>query len=116
MLNIAAKLSLDEEKIAADSLYDGLKAIITNDKDLSSTQLLSHYHNLYVVEDAFRITKHDLAVRPVFCWKPSRISTHIAICFCAYSLVKHLQYRQCFSFFWQVSLSSIYRYIKPGCF
>lgn len=92
-LSAAAKLSLDEEKIAADSLYDGLKAIITNDKDLSPAQLLSHYHNLYVVEDAFKITKHDLAVRPVFHWKPSRISAHIAICFCAYSLVKHLQYR-----------------------
>lgn len=44
-------------------------------------------------EDAFRLTKHDLAVRPVFHWKPDRVSAHIAICFCAYSIIKYLEYR-----------------------
>jgi len=72
---------------------DGLLGVITNDKDSSPSKILSHYHNLYVVEDAFRLTKHDLAVGPVFHWKPSRVSAHIAICFCAYSLVKYLEYR-----------------------
>lgn len=92
-LTTAAKLSLDEDRIAADSKYDGLLGVITNDKEAGPAQILSHYHNLYTVEDAFRITKHDLAVRPVFHWKPERIKAHIAICFCAYTLVKHAQYR-----------------------
>jgi len=87
------KLSLDKDKIYSDSAYDGLLGVITNDKDSSPSKILSHYHNLYVVEDAFKLTKHDLAVRPVFHWKPARISAHIAICFCAYSLVKYLEYR-----------------------
>ena len=34
-----------------------------------------------------------LAVRPVFHWKPRRIKAHMAICFAAYSLVKHMQHR-----------------------
>ncbi|MBN1298186.1 MAG: IS1634 family transposase [Actinobacteria bacterium] len=89
----ATKLSLDKDKIEADSAYDGLLGVITNDKDSSPSQILSHYHNLYVVEDAFRLTKHDLALRPVFHWKPARVSAHIAICFCAYSLIKYLEYR-----------------------
>jgi transposase len=92
-LNTAASLALDEDKIKADSAWDGLLGVITNDKDLSTAEILSHYHNLYQVEDAFRVTKHDLAVRPVFHWKPERIKAHIAICFTAYALVKHMGYR-----------------------
>jgi transposase len=92
-LDSNAKLSLDEDKIKTDSAWDGLVGVITNNNDMTESEILSHYHNLYVVEDAFRVTKHDLAVRPVFHWKPHRISAHIAICFCAYSLVKHMQYR-----------------------
>ena len=88
-----AKITLDEDKIKEDSAWDGLLGVITNDKDRSPSEILSHYHNLYQIEDAFRLTKHDLAVRPVFHWKCERISAHIAICFCAYSLVKHLEYR-----------------------
>ena len=45
------------------------------------------------MEAAFRITRHDLAVRPVFHWRPDKIRAHIAICFMAYSLVKNLQYQ-----------------------
>jgi len=40
----------------------------------------------------YEIQKRVL-INPVFHWKPNRISTHIAICFCAYALVKHMQYR-----------------------
>ena len=92
-LNTAAFLALDEDKIKTDSAWDGLLGVITNDKDMAAPEVLSHYHNLYQVEDAFRVTKHDLAVRPVFHWKPDRVSAHIAICFTAYALVKHMQYR-----------------------
>jgi len=92
-LNTAASLALDEDKIKTDSAWDGLLGVITNDKDMPPVEILSHYHNLYQVEDAFRVTKHDLAVRPVFHWKPQRIKAHLALCFCAYALVKHMQYR-----------------------
>ena len=92
-LDSSAKIVLDEDKIRKDCRWDGLLGVITNDKVSSPDQILSHYHNLYVVEDAFRLTKHDLAVRPVYHWRPHRVSAHIAICFCAYSLIKYLEYR-----------------------
>ncbi|MFO8163486.1 MAG: IS1634 family transposase [Desulfatiglandales bacterium] len=85
-------LLLDEEKIASESVWDGLHGVITNAK-LSSEEILTRYHDLWQVEAAFRVTKHDLKVRPVFHWKPRRIAAHIAICFTAYALVKHLEYR-----------------------
>jgi len=85
-------VSLDEEKIASDSLWDGLHGALTN-ADLPDVEILAKYNDLWNVEASFRVTKHDLAVRPVFHWKPRRIRTHIGICFAAYCLIKHMHYR-----------------------
>lgn len=87
-----SKLSLDEAKIVSDAKWDGLHGVVTN-SDLSPASVLSKYNDLWNVEAAFRVTKHDLAVRPVYHWKPRRIKAHIGICFAAYALVKHLEYR-----------------------
>jgi transposase len=51
------------------------------------------YSNLWQVEESFRITKHDLKIRPIYHWKPSRVKAHLAISFMAYTLVRHLEYR-----------------------
>lgn len=85
--------SLNEEKIAEDSKWDGLHGVITNAQDLSDEEILEQYKNLWNVEYAFRVTKHDLKIRPVFHWKESRVKAHLAISYAAYSLVKYLQYR-----------------------
>jgi transposase len=86
-------LELDEEKIKADSCWDGLHGVVTNAKEISEEEILKQYGNLWHVEEAFRITKHDLKVRPIFHWTPKRIKAHVAICFTAYALVRQLEYQ-----------------------
>ena len=88
-----SSISLNEEKIQADSRWDGLHGVVTNAKDLSNQEIIDQYRNLWQVEEAFRVTKHDLKVRPIYHFKPQRVKAHLAISFTAYSLVKHLQYR-----------------------
>jgi len=88
----ASKVVLDEERIALDTKWDGLHGVVTN-SNLDPVETLKKYNELWNVEAAFRVTKHDLKVRPVYHWKPRRIAAHIAICFAAYSLVKNLEYR-----------------------
>ena len=88
----ASKVVLDEEKIALDTKWDGLHGVVTN-SNLDPVETLKKYNELWNVEAAFRVTKHDLKVRPVYHWKPRRIKAHIAICFAAYALVKNLEYR-----------------------
>ena len=87
------EIELDEEKIQKQSQWDGLHGVITNAKELKPQEIVRQYVNLWHVEEAFRITKHDLKVRPVFHWTKERIQAHVAICFTAYALVRHLQYR-----------------------
>ena len=84
---------LNEEKILEDEAWDGLKGIVTNNTSLSDEELIHQYSNLWQVEESFRITKHDLKIRPIYHWKPSRVKAHLAISFMAYALVRHLEYR-----------------------
>ena len=84
----AAKL--DEDKVYFDELWDGMHGIFTNStKDPS--ELLSRYSDLWQIEETFRITKHDLKLRPIYHYKPSRIKAHIALCFLSLTLMRHLQ-------------------------
>jgi len=84
---------LNEEKIEEDAAWDGLKGIITNNSNLTNEELLHQYKNLWQVEESFRVTKHDLKIRPIYHWKPSRIKAHLAISFIAYTLIRHLEHR-----------------------
>jgi len=86
-------ITLNEDKILEDEAWDGLKGIITNNKTLSNEELIHQYSNLWQIEESFRITKHDLKIRPIYHWKPSRVKAHLAISFMAYTLVRYLEYR-----------------------
>jgi len=84
---------LNEQKIQEDAQWDGLKGIITNNSELTDKELLQQYSNLWQVEESFRITKHDLKVRPIYHHKEERVKAHLAISFMAYTLVRHLEHR-----------------------
>ena len=86
-------IALNGDKILEDEAWDGLKGIVTNNETLSSEELIHQYSNLWQVEESFRITKHDLKIRPIYHWKPSRVKAHLAISFMAYTLVRYLEYR-----------------------
>jgi transposase len=83
----AAKL--DQEKVTMDELWDGMHGIFTN-SDRDPNELLSRYSELWQIEETFRITKHDLKVRPIYHYKPSRIRAHIALCFLSLTLMRYL--------------------------
>ena len=61
--------------------------------DMGHSELFDRYRELWRVEESFRITKHDLKVRPVFHWKPDRVKAHIAIACMAFACVRHLACR-----------------------
>jgi transposase len=89
------QVRINEDKLESEALWDGLHGVMTNIKDdqMKADEILSQYHGLWQVEESFRISKHDLRVRPVFHWSADRIKAHIAICFVAFALIRFLQYR-----------------------
>ena len=87
------RLKVDEDKIKKAARWDGLKGIITNALDMSHSELFARYRELGRVKENFRITKHDVKVRPVFQWNPERVKAHIAISYMAFACIRHLAYR-----------------------
>jgi transposase len=87
------KVELDKVKLANAAAWDGLHGIITNKKDITAKEVLDYYHQLWQIEENFRISKHDLRIRPIYHWTPKRIKAHIAISFMALVCVRHLEYR-----------------------
>ena len=71
----------------------GIKGYYTNlDENIANNQtIIERYHELYRVEQAFRISKHDLQTRPIFHFKEEPINLHILICFMALVVSKHIE-------------------------
>ncbi|MFP4458754.1 MAG: IS1634 family transposase, partial [Candidatus Zixiibacteriota bacterium] len=88
-----SKAFLNEAKIADSARWDGLHGIITNNRAEDAAKILSRYQSLWQIEAAFRISKHDLRMRPIYHWSENRIKAHISICFMAYALAKQTLYR-----------------------
>jgi len=84
------KVEIDYEKYEADKLWDGLKGYVTNTK-LKSEQIIENYRQLWQIEKAFRISKTDLRIRPIYHRLRNRIDGHILIAFTAYSIIKELE-------------------------
>jgi transposase len=83
-------VSIDKAKFEADSKWDGLKGYLTN-TNLSKNEIIDNYGHLWKIEKAFRVSKTDLKIRPIFHFKPSRIEAHICIAFAAYKIYKELE-------------------------
>ena len=74
------KVSINEQKIIEDSRWDGLKGYITN-TNLPPEAVYEQYHELWVIERAYRVTKGTLEMRPMFHFTPKRIEAHVCIFF-----------------------------------
>jgi transposase len=70
---------------------EGTYILRTNITDWTPEALWTAYVQLTEAEAAFRIHKSELAIRPIWHQKASRIKAHILVCFLAYVLWKTLE-------------------------
>jgi len=83
-------IEIDYSKIAQDRYWDGLKGYITNTQ-LEPKDVVESYNKLWYIERAFRMSKTDLRIRPIYHRLKDRIEAHICISFTAYSIYKELE-------------------------
>ena len=58
---------------------------------MSKDEIIENYGHLWKIEKAFRISKHDLKIRPIYHRLQKRIEAHITINFIAYKVYKELE-------------------------
>lgn len=83
-------IQIDYQKFEDDQKWDGLKGYITN-TTLTGKEVIENYQNLWLIEKAFRISKTDLKIRPIYHRIRERIEAHICISFVSYLLFKELE-------------------------
>lgn len=90
--NNKTKYELNSKLVKKTKLLLGLKGYYTNlDKEVSNQAIIDHYHNLWHVEQAFRVAKNDLRARPIFHFKQESIKSHILICYLALAISKYIE-------------------------
>jgi transposase len=103
---------LNEEKILESERYDGYYAVITNNMDLSTEEVVKIYRGLWRIEESFRILKTDLRARPVYLWTDSHVRGHFALCFLALSIMRYTQHLLLENSNHPVSVSSVMQAIN----
>lgn len=87
------KTELNEGLIQKHKKLLGIKGYCTDldENILSNDLVIERYHELYKIEQAFRISKSDLETRPIFHFKEQPIKLHMLICFMALVISKHIE-------------------------
>ena len=83
-------VKIDKRKVKEDKRWDGLKGYLTTTK-LSAEKVVENYSHLWQIEKAFRISKTDLRIRPIYHYRRRRIESHLCIAFIAYAIFKELE-------------------------
>lgn len=87
--------SLDEVSLQRARDLVGLKGYVTNipATTMPAAEVITSYHDLWHVEQSFRMSKTDLAARPIFHRTRDAIEAHLTIVFTALAIARHLQTR-----------------------
>ncbi len=88
-----SKLFLNEKLVEKTTKMLGIKGYYTDveEKVADNATIIERYHDLYKIENAFRISKSDLRTRPIFHFKKEPIQLHILICFMALAISKQIE-------------------------
>lgn len=81
---------LNHGAIAEEAKKDGFFGIITNVASMKASDIVTHYKQLWKIEDAFGEIKGTLKTRPMFHWTDKRILGHLVLCFLSYLCEAHL--------------------------
>lgn len=83
--------SLNQAKIDEDLKLAGYNLIVTSEISMEPIDVYKAYHNLWKIEESFRITKSFLDARPVFLQKKESIYGHFLICYLSLFILRVLE-------------------------
>ena len=86
-----AKVTINQDKIDNDLKYAGYNLIVSSELDMSKKEIYRIYHQLWKIENTFRVMKSELDARPVYLQKRESIYGHFLICYYAIALLRLLE-------------------------
>ena len=83
--------TLNHEAVRKAKSLAGYNMIVTSETGMSAREIYDTYHNLWRIEESFKVMKSELDARPVYLQRRSTITGHFLICYLAVLLVRLLQ-------------------------
>ena len=87
------KVTMNEELIKKSLDLAGYNMLVTSEISMADKEIYTAYHNLWRIEESFRIMKSQLDARPVYLQKKDTITGHFLICYLAVLLTRLLQFK-----------------------
>lgn len=88
-----AEVLLNEKAIEQDKAAAGYNLLVTSEYNMDDREIYYAYHNLWRIEESFRIMKSELDARPVYLQKENSIKGHFLICYIAVLLIRIFQFK-----------------------
>ena len=88
-----ATVVINRDAIDKDLKFAGYNLIVTSEVNMTDQDIYATYHNLWRIEESFRIMKSDLDARPVYLQKESTIKGHFLICYLTVLLERIFQFK-----------------------
>ena len=85
------KVEINENAIENAKKLTGYNMIVTSEIRMSASAIYAAYHNLWRIEESFRIMKSQLDARPVFMQKQETITGHFLVCYLSVLLTRLFQ-------------------------
>lgn len=104
-----AAVSINQEAIDKDLKFAGYNLLVTSETQMTDQDIYNTYHNLWRIEESFRIMKSDLDARPVFVQKEETIKGHFLICYLTVLLERIFQFKMLEN---EYSSSDIFDFVK----
>jgi transposase len=90
---VGAGKSVNRELEAKARGLAGLKGYTTNLTDATAEFVIDAHHQLWRIEQSFRMSKHDLRARPIYHHKRESIDAHLTIVFAAPAVTRFIENR-----------------------
>ena len=87
------KVTMNDKAIENARKLAGYNMLVTSELKMSDQDIYKAYHNLWRIEESFRIMKSELDARPVYLQKEETITGHFLICYLAVLLTRLLQFK-----------------------
>ena len=88
-----AVVTINQDSIEKDIQFAGYNLLVTSETEMSDQDIYSTYHNLWRIEESFKIMKSDLDARPAFCQKEDTIKGHFLVCYLTVLLERIFQFK-----------------------
>lgn len=104
-----AEVCIRQDAIDKDLMLAGYNLLVTSEIEMDDRDIYDTYHNLWRIEESFKIMKSDLDARPAFCQKEDTIKGHFLICYLTVLLERIFQFKVLEN---RYSTCDIFRFIR----